>query len=291
MRAGTSTDLVVSRRDDGGVVSESTEPDRFFDAETGGTMVLQLEPDGARFRILRPFGYRDPRHPEPFVVPADVVTFRTDLASIPWFVAWLVPGLGTHLPAVLLHDGLVVGRTEGKTHIGPDVDREEADRILRDAMASLGTPVVRRWLMWTAVILATAFSELRPRWRWAPLVVGTLGVIAVLGVLATLDLFDVVEVLPWMSDRSWLVELAGGAAFALVIPLAISVLWGHLWKAGAIAGVALALLLHVTAAVALVYGIYWVIERLASASEGTSPSPHVNLEQADHSQGRYLPAE
>ena len=61
-------------------------------------MVLQLEPDGARFRILRPFGYRDPAYAEPFIVPKDVATFRTDLASIPWFFAWLVPGLGTHLP-------------------------------------------------------------------------------------------------------------------------------------------------------------------------------------------------
>ena len=143
-------------------MSEATEPTRFFDAATGGTMVLQLEPDGARFRILRPFGYRDPAYADPFVVPADVATFRTDLASIPWFFAWLVPGLGTHLPAVLLHDGLVVKPGEGQTHVGPEATREEADRILRDAMASLGTPVVRRWLMWTAVILATAFSTLRP---------------------------------------------------------------------------------------------------------------------------------
>jgi hypothetical protein len=272
------------------VVSEATEPTRFYDPATGGTMVLQLEPDGARFRILRPFAYRDPRHAEPFIVPADVASFRTDLASIPWCFAWLVPGLGTHLPAVLLHDGLVVQRGEGKTHVGPDVDREEADRILRDAMGSLGTPFVRRWLMWTGVILATAVSTLRPRLRWVPLVVGTLGVVAVLGAIATLDLLDVVDVLPWMGDRPWFVELAGGAAFAVVVPLALSVLWGRLWKAGAIAGVALALLLHVTLAVAAVYGVYWVLERVASAHEGGSPSPTTNLEQADTSEGRYLPA-
>jgi hypothetical protein len=210
-----------------------------------------------------------------------VASFRTDLASIPWFFAWLVPGLGTHLPAVLLHDGLVVGPTEGKTHIGPDIDREEADRILRDAMASLGTPVVRRWLMWTAVILATAFSTLQPRWRWAPLVVGTLLLVAGLGVLATLDLLDVAEVLPWMGDRPWVVELLLGGAFALVLPLLISMVWGRLWRAGAIAGVALALLLHVTVVVAVVYGIYWLLEKLASAPEGASPSPKANLEEAD----------
>jgi Protein of unknown function (DUF1353) len=254
-------------------------------------MVLQLEPDGARFRILRPFGYRDPRYDEPFVVPVDVATFRTDLASIPWFFAWLVPGLGTHLPAVLLHDGLVLGPSEAKTHVGPDVDREEADRILRDAMASLGTPVVRRWLMWTAVILATAFSALRPRWRWASLVLGTLLLVAALGVAATLDLLDVADVLPWMGDRPWAAEVALGALCAVVVPLVVSVLWGRLWRAGAIAGIALALLLHVTVVVATIYGIYWGLERLVSASEGASPSAKANLEEADTSEGRYLPAE
>jgi hypothetical protein len=273
------------------VVSDATEPSRFFDAATGGTMVLQLEPDGARFRILRPFGYRDPAYGEPFIVPKDVATFRTDLASIPWFFAWLVPGLGTHLPAVLLHDGLVVGPKEARTYVGPDVDREEADRILRDAMASLGTPVVRRWLMWTAVILATAFSTLRPRWRWAPLVVGTLLLVAALGVGATLDLLDVVDVVPWMADRPWYVELALGGLAAIVLPLLVSVLWGRLWRAGAIAGIALALLLHVTVVVAVIYGIYWVLERLVSAPEGASPSAKANLEEADVSAGKYLPAE
>ncbi len=272
-------------------MEEAAEPSRFFDPATGGTMVLHLEPDGARFRILRQIGYRDPGYEQPFAFPRDVATFRTDLASSPWFFAWLVPGLGTHLPAVLLHDALVVRPGEGKTHIGPDVDREEADRILRDAMASLGTPVVRRWLMWSAVTLATAFSTLRPRWRWAPLVVATLLAVAALGVAATLDLLDVADVLPWMGESPWYLELALGSVFAVLIPLVVSVLWGRLWRAGAIAGVALALLLHVTVAVALVYGIYWIVERAVSAREGASPSPRENLEEADTSEGRYLPAE
>jgi hypothetical protein len=259
-------------------VSRAAAPERFFDPVTGGTMVLRLEPDGARFKMLQQLGYRDPRYAEPFIVPADVDAFRTDLASIPWFFAWLVPGLGSHIPAVLVHDALVLKRGEPKCHIGPDVDREEADRILRDAMASLGTPVVRRWLMWTAVILATAVTTLRPRWRWAPVVVGTLLLVGGLGVLATLDLLDLADVLPWMGDRSWPLELGAGAAMAALVPLALSVLWRRLWKAGVIAGVALALLLHVTAAVALVYGIYWLLERLVSASEGASPSAKANLE-------------
>lgn len=273
-------------------VQDVTEPTRFFDPETGDTMVLQLEPDGARFRILRQFGYRDPRYRgETFIVPADVATFRTDLASIPWFFAWLVPGLGTHLPAVLVHDALVLKPGETKTHIGPDVDREEADRILRDAMASLGTPFLRRWLMWTAVMLATVFSSLRPRLRWVPTVLGSLAIVLVLGVIATLDVFDAVEVLPWMGDRPWFVELAMGAAFAVLVPLVLSLIWGKRWRVGFIAGLALALLIHVTLAVALVYGIYWALEKIASRWTGGSPSPRANLEQADPSEGMYRPAE
>jgi hypothetical protein len=256
------------------------QPDRFYDAETGGELRLQLQRDGAAFEILRRFGYRDRHHDEPFVVPADPATFRTDLASIPWLFAWLVPGLGSHLPAVLLHDGLVIGPREAKTHIGPDVDRVEADRILRDAMADLGTPVVRRWLMWAGVALATCVSTLRPRWYWVGAVTLTLLVVGVLGVMATLDLADLWDVLPWMGARPWWIEVAGGAAFALLIPLVLSLLWRRLWRAGAIAGVSLAFLLHVTAAVLAVYGLYWLLEKIVSAPEGTSPDVRQNLEES-----------
>jgi Protein of unknown function (DUF1353) len=257
------------------------EPSRFFDVGAGGQMELDLRRDGARFQILRPFGYRDPRYREPFVVPADVARFRTDLASIPWVFAWLVPGLGSHLPAVLLHDGLVVGKTEGKTHLGPDVTREEADGILRDAMANLGVPLIRRWLMWTAVILATALSTLRPRWYWIGVVALTLLGVATLGVLATLDVADVWDVLPWLGDRPWYVELLAGAIFAVLVPLVLSLLWRRLWKAGAIAGVALAFLLHVTVAVIIVGGIYWIAEKVVSAPEGHSPNVRENLDKVE----------
>jgi hypothetical protein len=52
-----------------------------------------------------------------------------------------------------------------------------------------------------------------------------------------------------MGDRAGWVEVLGAAAFALIVPPAISVLWRRLWPAGAIAGVAVAFLLQVTAVV------------------------------------------
>jgi len=258
----------------------STQPSRFYDAEDCGELQLQLQSVGAEFKILRRFGYRDPHYPEPFIIPADPVTFRTDLASIPWFFAWLVPGLGTHLPAILVHDALVLSKGEAPAHIGPPVTREQADRILRDAMASLGTPVIRRWLIWTGVTLATAVTTLKPRWYWPTVVIGSLLIIVALGTLATLDLLGVWNVLPWMGDRPLPVELGLGALFAVLIPAMLSVLWLRLWKAGVITGIALALLLHVTAAVIVVYGIYWVAEWLVSATQGIKPSPQDNLENA-----------
>ena len=53
----------------------------FYDAETGGVLRLELRSvDGRDFTLLRRFGYRSPDHAEPFVVPADLDTFTTDLA-------------------------------------------------------------------------------------------------------------------------------------------------------------------------------------------------------------------
>ena len=239
---------------------------RFFDVDTGGPLRLELvSHDGTRFRLLRRFGYRDPRHSQPFVVPASTESFLTDLTSVPWFFTWLVPRTGPHLPAAVLHDGLVSDDPREVSYLGPVVTRVEADRIFREAMLDTGTGLVRAWLVWTAVTLAAAWQGLHPRWAWRARVVGFFGVIVVVGSLATLDLLDVVDVLPWMGNRPWWAELALGAAAALVIPLALSWTWGRLWRAATIGGVALALLLHVTVAVLAVYGMYLLAERLVAA--------------------------
>ena len=69
-----------------------------------------------------------------------------------------------------------------------------------------------------------------------------------------------------MGDRPWWAEVAGGLSGAIVLPLALSLLWGRLRMAGAIAGVMLAVLLHVTVGLAVIGTTYLALERLARRS-------------------------
>ncbi len=236
----------------------------FFDPDTGGSMRLELVSiDGTRYRMLARMGYFSERHGAAFLVPHDPVEFDTDMASVPALCTWLVPKGGTHLPAAVLHDALVDGRDTPAGFDGPDVDRGEADQVFREAMIGLGTGTVRAWLMWTAVSLVTMIKGPRARRYRAP-AIGTLALIGVLGTLATLDLLDVWDVLPWMGQRPTWLELVWGGLAAALIPGVVALSWGRYWPAGMIAGIALALLLHVTAALAVVYGIYAVVERVVS---------------------------
>ena len=215
-------------------------------------------PEREVFALERRVAYDHPEFEGVFVVPTEE-GFRTDLTSVPDLFTWLVPRTGVHLPAALVHDALVDADDDPQPYIGVKVKRYQADLIFRDAMGDLGTGTIRRWLMWTAVTLNTMWKGLAADARaWCRyykyVMAGTLAVIGLLGVAATLDLFDVPRTprLPWMggltdSEEPFLVELGAGAVMAVVIPFAVAWLWGRQYrKAGMIAGVALALLLHVT---------------------------------------------
>ena len=229
------------------------------------------------FALERRLAYLD-RHLGELLVPADL-GFRTDLTSVPALFTWLVPKTGAHLPAALLHDALVAGRDDPASYVstqGHEVDRVEADRIFRDAMADTGTGVIRRWIVWAAVTVATIFVGREVPWsrarHWSYRLAAATTILAILyiGYSATSDLVDRSWVgavdLPWMGERPWWVEVVGGLAGAVVIPLALSLLWGRLRMAGAIAGVMLAVLLHVTVGLALIGSTYLALERLARRS-------------------------
>lgn len=100
--------------------------------------------------MLRRIAYHDPVLDTVIVVPAQAA-FRTDLTSVPRWFTWLVPKSGRHLPAALIHDGLVGEEGEAGDYLTDPamrIDRIEADRIFRDGMRDTGTGVVRRWIAW-----------------------------------------------------------------------------------------------------------------------------------------------
>lgn len=230
---------------------------------------------GEEWAMMRRIAYLD-RHLGELLVPRATESFRTDLTSVPAVFTWLVPRTGRHLPATLVHDGLV-HPPDDVTYVSTEghvVLRVEADRVLRDALADTGTGLIRRWLIWSAVTAATMLSgagtgwSASRTWRYRASVALTVVVVAVLGVLATLDLFDAaagpLPSLPWMGDRSWPVELAGGLAGAIVVPLVLALAWGRFRIAGAVIGVALAVMLHVTVVLIGLTLLYQGLERLVA---------------------------
>jgi len=211
-----------------------------------------------RFHLLRGIGFHD-RELGDIVVPAADGSFSSDLTSVPGFLTWLVPKTGQHLPAALLHDGLI-GTPEYQS-LTP-VDRIAADRVFREAMAALGVSRMRRWLVWTGVTLATIWGLRHQyrRYRLASLVL--FAIVGFCGVNATLDLFDLGVKLPWMGDRpGWLELLTGAAAAATCGLLGGALFYPRFWRAGMILTLALALLFHVVLAVLVVRGVFWAADR------------------------------
>ena len=260
---------------------------RFFDGGTPEEPPRRDEPprivlerrargDEEVFALLRRVGYAD-RHLGELLVPADPARFTTDLTSVPSVLTWLVPRSGRHLPAALVHDALVggpagSGESGAASYVsegGVVLDRVEADRVFRDAMADTGTGVVRRWLAWSAVTLVTLWvAPPRPRGWYRVVPFATLLLVVWLGWCATWDLLDAPAPLapgvPWIAEGGWAAELLGGVAGAVVVPLLLASLWGRFARAGAVLGVGLAALLHVTVVLAVLTAAYQALERLVT---------------------------
>lgn len=219
--------------------------------------------DNETWTLTHAIGYDD-RHHGQISVPNPAFPFNTDLTSVPQIFTWLVPKTGTHLPAALIHDGLIPSKQEKtagiRTYAGPPLTEIQSDRVFRDAMADLGTPLIRRWLVWSAVSLASVATIRSKILTWYMYL--SLVAVVALGYLATLQIFEQIDVLPWMRQNSTAGKLLGGVAGALVIPLVLAIPWAlvKLYKAGWIVGWALALLLHVTLVVALITLGYLVAE-------------------------------
>ena len=224
-----------------------------------------LKQNAEIFHLETPIGYLD-HQLGVYLIPKNL---ETDLASVPQLFTWLVPKTGTHLPAAIVHDAFTP--PPDHTWFGPEIDQQNADRIFREAMGTLGTGWIRRWLVWTAVAFATETKSVPTRFKeshiagiWTAFRLAMLFVvIPLLGIMATLDLFDVSVILPWMGDRPTSYELASGALFAVLIPVVVCALlfWrSHLRWAALLLGIAIAALLHATLASLGLLLVYTALE-------------------------------
>ena len=123
--------------------------------EPGSLTVRRV--DANTWSLVDDLVYRGNR--QRFAVPAG---FRTDFATVPRVVTWLVPRFGAYTLAAVLHDWLV---SEG-IHSGA-VSSREADGIFRRVMRESGVPVLRRWLMWAGVRWGALTDERRRAGWWA----------------------------------------------------------------------------------------------------------------------------
>jgi hypothetical protein len=136
-------------------------PFRRIDSDEPAVYALRRVGVG-KYKLLERFRYIDSiTMGTQFVVPRDPDDFVTDLASVPFFATWLVPRDGTHTPAALLHDALIQ-----RNYDGGKVTDPQADRVFRNVMGELGVPLLRRWMMWAAVSLATMWRGRWPQRLW-----------------------------------------------------------------------------------------------------------------------------
>jgi hypothetical protein len=146
--------------------------------------------------VLRPIEYQGKQ--DPFVVPMGQCT---DFASVPRVFAWFIPSYGRYTMPAILHDYLWrTGVPEGMLK-WPD-----ADAILRRALRECGVSFLRRWIMWSAVRLASVKKKggrngwLAASWPAILIAVPTLAIVlppAVI-ILIALSVFYVIELIFWI---------------------------------------------------------------------------------------------
>ncbi|WP_306361635.1 DUF1353 domain-containing protein [Nocardia sp. CC227C] len=261
--------------------NESEESVGGFAAEPDLTIVLDRRFNNTtrreEFRLTRRIGYHDDA-PEigvgRILVPADLENWTTDLTSVPAFLTWLVPKTGAHLPAAILHDGLVLSENEPASYIAErEIYRDEADRIFREAMGKTGTGLIRRWMVWSAVTAATIFHARQvnwsriQKWHYRSALWGSLLAIVLLGIWSTLDLLNIdgIPGVPWIGERP-IPALIGGFAGAILIPLLLGTAWGKFRTAGWIIGPLVALIVPAIVPILVIGVLYVGVERLQEFS-------------------------
>lgn len=117
-----------------------------YESLDSGEAVLVLRATGATsFEVVDGFRYLDQYDDlREYVVPDNT---PTDLASVPFFLQWLVRSYGKHTLAAIVHD-----QYWDKTKTLAEL--RQSNTMFRHAMWESDVAFIRRWFMWTAVTLA-----------------------------------------------------------------------------------------------------------------------------------------
>src|SRR5690349_1925021 len=119
------------------------------------TTSVRVEMTDYRATLLEPLEYQGKK--EQFLVPTG---YRTDFASVPQFVQWLIPRTGLWVLAAILHDWCCeIGIRQGV------ITARDTDGLFRRVMRELGVTFVLRWFIWTGVRWGAAANGIRrPGW-------------------------------------------------------------------------------------------------------------------------------
>lgn len=248
---------------------------------------LLRQVDDSRFCVAEAFRYH---HEGIDVVVGNAESFKTDLASIPGFMSWLVPINGRHTPAALVHDLLVSGTVAAPDSTAdgspgdpdpcfdevagggtetvrvpskcPDLAREDADDVFLAAMVATEVPILRRNLMFAAVVLATWWKS--GLWGKAGILLWT-----VLAISGTAVLFSAIA----QTEPLWILA-------ALVAPLVGALIWGpRHYGQGVLAGYSAWFIAVPALATLAGYSAYWIGEQIVRLFVGrrdpdtTTPRP------------------
>lgn len=113
-------------------------------------LVAEFEDDGIHYVIWQMFTYLLGMLGSGISVNVPV-GYRTDLASVPWWIRWLLPPNGKYGKAAVIHDYICSYRTVNVNGINVYVTRKQGDLIFLEAMGVLKVPAWQKWTIFCAV--------------------------------------------------------------------------------------------------------------------------------------------
>lgn len=113
-------------------------------------LVAEFEDDGIHYVIWQMFTYVIGMLGSGIAVNVPV-GYRTDLASTPWWIRWMLPPNGKYGKAAVIHDYICSYRTVSVNGTNVYVTRKTGDLIFLEAMGVLNVPAWQKYPMYAAV--------------------------------------------------------------------------------------------------------------------------------------------